>query len=126
MSRLSPETVQALQRDLFACTGEHDPHRHAMARAELLDDLVQQVYDHVKQWVPGGGLDGRDSDERESVGHVLGAARDHLDETLRVSTPTNVTPLRPSDSYLSTETTLDPATGERSDPFETIHPTAPK
>lgn len=53
-------------------------------RAELVDDFVQAVYDHVKFRAPeGGGLDGRDGPERDGLGDILGLAHDHVDDTVQ-------------------------------------------
>ena len=47
-------------------------------RADLLDALVQAVYDHVKfEAQGGGGLDGRDGPEREALAKVLKESRSH-------------------------------------------------
>ncbi|GMA33674.1 hypothetical protein [Litorihabitans aurantiacus] len=45
-------------------------------RAVVLEELVQEFYDHTKFRAPGGaGLDGRDGPERHAVGAVRDAAR---------------------------------------------------
>lgn len=54
---------------------EHDS---PQARAELLREIIRDVYDFVKFERPGGeGLDGRSGSERESIASVVDAAEDH-------------------------------------------------
>lgn len=68
-------TQERLVRDLKESLTCSTP----VERAELLLAVDLAVYDHVKVWVPGGGFDGRDSDERSAVGRMVDAAYAHLD-----------------------------------------------
>lgn len=98
---LDRELSESVERALFA-TG-NDPHWAAKGRAQVLDDLVQLVYDHIKNWAPGGGLDGRDSAELASVGKVLAAAHDNLHRQRVAGIPidsSNVTPLTPDSNVI--------------------------
>lgn len=60
-------------------------HDSPEARAELLRDLIRDVYDFVKFDRPeGGGLDGRNGPERESLGLIVDAAEDHYFNMLKL------------------------------------------
>lgn len=74
---ISEETSRQITRELFTVAGEIP--RAELDRAELLEDLVRVVYDHIKEWVPGDGPDGKDSEERMAAGGVLAAAVSHAD-----------------------------------------------
>ena len=52
-----------------------------LTRAELVEEIMRQVYDWTKFREPGGeGLDGRDGPERRSLGGVLTEAIRHHDQ----------------------------------------------
>lgn len=74
MTQMSDDLATSLDQDLRAAGGP-------VERARLLDEIVTAVYDYVKFNVPGGGFDGRDSDERLMVGDVMAAAHLHRDLT---------------------------------------------
>ncbi|OYO08827.1 hypothetical protein CGZ94_20235 [Enemella evansiae] len=51
-----------------------------LARAQLLDLVTRQVYDHVKRTqFTGLGIDGRDGGERMSLAPLVDATVAHLD-----------------------------------------------
>ena len=53
-------------------------------RAALVRELLGAVYEHVRDYRPGGeGLDGHDSDERRSLGKLVDAAELHMAGELR-------------------------------------------
>lgn len=53
-------------------------------RADLLLDVTEAIYNAVKHDHPeGGGLDGRDGPERQSLGRIVDAAWEHHDETFQ-------------------------------------------
>lgn len=64
--------IVARVRDLLPDTDELD-------RARLADEILHEIYAYVRRTVPGGGLDGHDSDERASIGTITTAAVQHLD-----------------------------------------------
>ncbi|MEB7668638.1 hypothetical protein NGB59_15555 [Escherichia coli] len=50
----------------------------AIARAEIARDLIKEIYNFVKFNRPeGGGLDGRDGVERNSLATIVDAAEEH-------------------------------------------------
>lgn len=54
-----------------------------VTRAEIARDLVKAIYDFVKfHRSEGGGLDGRDGPERQSLADLVDAAEDHYTRML--------------------------------------------
>lgn len=54
---------------------EQPDHDSAEARAELVKEAIETVYDFVKHNRPGGeGFDGKDGKERQGLGKVLDEA----------------------------------------------------
>lgn len=54
-------------------------------RAELLREIIKDVYNFAKFERPGGeGLDGRNGPERESLASIVDAAEDHYFKMLEL------------------------------------------
>lgn len=60
-------------------------HDNAVERAELLRELIKDVYNFVKFERPEGeGLDGRNGPERKSLALIVDAAENHYFEMIRL------------------------------------------
>lgn len=65
--------------DIVAKVRDLLPKTDPLDRTRLADEILHEIYVYVRRTVPRGGLDGRDSDERASIGTITTAAVQHLD-----------------------------------------------
>lgn len=89
MYRLSAEMRSTIRGELTAASvraateqgNNPDPRPGQIARLEIATELVQAVYDYVKEMIPGGGgFDGADGPERAFLGQVLDTMKFKADD----------------------------------------------